>query len=245
MVDKAYFKMAEDMEKGFFHPVGTPENNLQVKILHQRLLAPFPSGEHEVRPATGGFKSRPLFYIDPRAYAKRLDLVLGLGGYSILTDEIKLAGETMPIYGPYNMETKSKPVIGDKSGLMVATSVTIEVHHALLSKKVSNVGEKSIVDLTADNKTTSAFAQAYKRAATHLGVAAYLYYITMPDMTFDKNNGFGFKVPPDDVMHNALKEVGFKRICEITGAEVSWKEAAASMHYTGRVLCRAETEKYL
>ena len=241
---KSYTALAQDLTDGNIS-IDPAERKVQVRVLHQRLLAPFPRTEHEVRPATHGQKSKPLFYVDPRAYTKRLDMVLGLDGYSSLTPIILLEKEMMAEM-EYNKVEKKREQVGVKEGLMSACVVSIEVHHPLFKKTVSNIGEKSIIDMTAENKSTSAYAQAFKRAATHLGIAAYLYYISMPDQPYDKSGrGFGFQVPPDTVMEEALRNVGFKGICEKTGKKVTWNEAAVSMHYHGRVLCEAETRRLL
>jgi hypothetical protein len=211
-----------------------------VKILHQRLLAPFPMSEMDVRPgATNKDKTQaiPLFYVDPRAITQRLDKVFGLGGYSISHCDIQ---QQLDYKESTDWETKA---VKSSQGLLVSCTCTINIHTPELQKTVTNVGEKGL-DETGHNKTTSAWAQAYKRAASLLGVGSYLYYLQLGYFPYDK---FKKKVNvaelPDNVMIEALEQAGFNFKCEISGEPVTWKVAAASMQYFGRVLCPTEGKK--
>lgn len=240
---KTYEQLADDLTRGIIYTEG-PERAIQEQIVNQRLLAPFPKTETEVRPGdTNGGRARPLFYVDPRGYDKRLTQVFGLGGYSISTPLLTMDLEDLE-RGKWNKELKKRETVR-MTGLLVAVSVEVRIHTPLMTKTASNVGEKGL-DASADNKVTSAQAQAFKRACTQLGVGAYLYYLDMGMVPYDKDRGFGFTVPPDNVMEKALRNAGFKGRCEITGQHpIPWQEAARSMHFLGRVVCDAEFKKLM
>lgn len=224
------------------HPIDDAQPTSELELIHQRLLAPFPVSEMECRPgATFSGKAKPLFYVDPRAYAKRLNQVLGIDGWSVITQDLVMGAETTE-QTRWDFQTKSRIKEGTKSGLLVGVVVEIQVHTKHLKKTVSDVGEKG-VEAASENKLTSAFAQAFKRAATHLGVGAYLYYIGIEPQPYSKDSGFPFNSPPDDKMEEALRDIGFKSTCEITGKRVRWKVAAYSMHHFGKILCEEECEK--
>jgi len=216
------------------------EEKVDIEIIHQRLLAPFPMSEMDARPgATSKDKKTaiPLFYVDPRAITQRLDKVFGLNGYSITTTDVHQA---LDIKESVDWTTKEKE---SKQGLLVSCTCVIDIHTPYMTKKVSNVGEKGL-DETGYNKTTSAWAQAYKRTASLLGIGSYLYYLKMDYVPYDQ---YKKKVDvsglADSDVEGALEEAGFNLRCEITGEKVSWKIAAASMQYFGRILCSAEGKK--
>lgn len=217
-----------------------------IQIVHQRLKAPFPPSEMEARVGqnVGEGQAIPLFYIDTRAAIKRLDQVFGLGNYSIITKPLSMGADQREVTNYNTKETSTK------SGLLVAATVEIAIHTPYLTCTVSNVGEKGL-DEQGHNKATSAWAQALKRAATSLGVGSFLYYMGVkkpfPLQGTGRVKGFWDieKLPLDDFIPAALKECGFRSICEVTEQEVPWRIAAQAVHYTGRVLCKEEAKKVL
>lgn len=206
---------------------------LTAEVLEQRLLAPFTPEELEIRvgPSVRS-KKVPLFYIDPRSAEHRLRKVFGIGGYSIRVTNL-IANEDRKDKTQW-VDGAAK-VVGEERGLLVSCSVSIAVDAPPVRCVVENVGEKGL-DEPGYNKTTSAYAQGFKRAIAALGIGAYLYGLKMPPQDYSKERGFGFTIPPDDLIIAALKEVGFRFICEQTGEQVPWRVAALAVNRTGRVL---------
>lgn len=213
-------------------PLTKPE---EVELIRQRLLAPFPMNFIDTRPgAFGAGGAKPLFYIDARAVSRRLNTVIGLGNYSITTPYI---GSTMDT----KEEKKKNKETGQYEtktleGLLVSCVCNINVHHPSLELVASNVGEKGL-DEQGFNKTTSAWAQAFKRAAAMgLGIGEYLYFMDFP---FTKYNDGKFNFDQAELskcIEQALQDVGFKFKCEETGQMVPWNVAAQAVQKFGRVL---------
>lgn len=204
----------------------------KLSIIHQRLLAPFKPDEYDVRPgAVSGNKAQPLFYIDPRVVIHRLNKVFGFGGWSCPNIQIHSNMETVIKKG-----WNGAPDV-EKNALLTGVIAEIRIHRGDLSLSVSNVGEKNPND-NADNKLTASWAQAFKRAATMLGIGTFLYCIKLPDQPYDKGTrGFSnFQFPSDEIMEKALKDTGFLGLCEETGTKVPWKVAAYSVDQFGKVL---------
>jgi hypothetical protein len=204
----------------------------KLATIHQRLLAPFKPDEYDVRPgAVSGTRAQPLFYIDPRVVIHRLNKVFGFGGWSCPNIGLQFLEETV---------TKKDWKTGEetiKKGLLTGVTAEIHVHRGDLKGIFSNVGEKNPND-NADNKLTASWAQAFKRAATMMGIGTFLYCIKLPDQPYDKStrNFSNFQFPSDEVMEKALKDTGFLGLCEETGEKVPWKVAAYSMDQFGKVL---------
>lgn len=215
------------------------------EITHQRLKAPFLPSELDAIPSSGikDGKAKPAFYLNTRAVQQRLDAVFGLSGWSVDTDSINLREDTIDVK-EYDPERKQKVVVGSKRGLLVATIVKISVKDPI-NKIVSNVGERGL-DEDSGNKVTSSWAQAFKRSASLLGVGAYLYYLNIPpqDYKYGKFTTMG-TTPPEKETIAALREVGFKFRCEESGVEITWQEAAKTMHRCGKVLSTEEAKKAL
>ena len=217
----------------------TPEEIEQEKadreIIRQRLLAPFPMSVVDTRPgAFGRGGAKPLFYIDARDVSKRLHDVLGLGTFSIVTNSLNSNFDRKE-ENKKNKETGQFEV-KTLEGLLVSCVCEIHVHHPLFSTVASNVGEKGL-DEQGYNKVTSAWSQAFKRAAAMgLGIGEYLYFMDFPftpynDGKFQFDNAeLGTKIT------EALQNVGFKFTCEVTGQIVPWNVAALAVHRYGRVL---------
>lgn len=213
------------------------------EILIQRLKAPFQASELEFRPGStrkSGKEAKPVGYVDTRAVNQRLGRVLGVGNYDVKLPILIMGEDT---YGAYTWENGQKKKVGENKGLLVGCSVSIEVHHPELKMVVSNVGEKSL-DESGYNKCTSAYAQAFKRAAGQLGVGEYIYNLDL-DWTSCNNGSLGEYTAPDDAIEDALIKAGFESKCEVTGQKVPWKWAARSMRYYGMVLCEEEQKKLL
>lgn len=210
--------------------------NKERERIAQRLLCPFLPEDVEIRPGANiKGKSVPLFYVDPRVIEHRLRAVFGVGGFSTSISHL-ISNEDYKIRKEWNSETKKQETTGEDHGLLVSCAVEIRVHTPYMQCRVSNVGEKGL-DEQGYNKTVSAFAQGLKRSAAQLGVGAYLYDLRVPPQPYDKDKGFGnFKSPPEDIINNALKGVGFKFQCEETGETLSWIVAAKTMAAYGRIL---------
>ena len=160
--------------------------------------------------------------------------MLGLGNFSVLTPSVSSNFDSMDIEKT-DYKTKEK-TLTHKEGLLVAATCQINVHHPLFSMNVSGVGEKGL-DETNFNKVTSAWAQAYKRAAAMgLGVGIYLYFMDFKPVEWN----FGkCKIPEATILektNEALDQVGFKFTCEETGEKIDIKTCAASLSKTGRIL---------
>lgn len=224
------------------------ETAKQRRLIHNRLLAPFTPDQLEVRPgatSSDGSKALPLFYIDAATVIQRLNQVIGFGNYSITTGPILLANEYSDVFsGKY----PNRQLDRVKQGLLVATSVTITIDiPGILTTSSSNVGEKGH-DESGYNKVTSAFAQALKRAASQLGIGAYLYNLKTPFYKpYDsKTKKFtGNVTPTDEELTKALIATGFKLACEETGSALTWLDCARSLEYTGKILCKEEAKKTL
>jgi len=207
----------------------------ELEILEQRLLAPFIPEEIDIRPgATSDFgkKASPLFYVDTRAVMKRLRQVFGLGGFSVQSSTLTFGHDQKKKkgYGENAVDTVEE-------GLLVGCTVEINIHTDLVNITASNVGEKGL-DESGYNKVTSSWSQAFKRAAQILGVGSFLYYMQHPPVAYDKTSRkiTGISAPPDDLMEQALKDSGFKSLCEVTGQQVPWLTAARSMDRFGKIL---------
>lgn len=209
------------------------KEEIDLNVIHQRLLAPFPDSEMEIRPGATSYdkkKAVALFYVNPRAVIQRLDKVFGLGGYSIITSPPTMA---MDAQTKTNWTTKEETT---KNGLLVASTVTIRIHTPYLNAEYSNSGEKSLDD-TSLIKVTSAWAQAFKRATTLMGVGSYLYYLPQIWGSYDeKARKVTLTGNNDTEITEALKEAGFLFKCEVTGNSIDWKTAAQSMAKLGRIL---------
>ncbi len=234
------------------------------QIIEQRLLCPFTADDIDIRAGAGagGGKNVPLFYVTTRAVDKRLRQVFGLGGYRVKNVNHSIVNETIKKKIYVKQGETLKPVLTDQtlvengdnktttkvfdarpyeinSGLLVATACEIHVHTELMQFVVSNVGEKGL-DETGFNKVTSSYAQAYKRAASNMGVGSYLYYLkNIPGVKFE-NNKCALEASDEPVrttIQEALGEVGFLFICEETGNRIDdWTTCARSMEKCGRVL---------
>ena len=236
----------------------------QEKIIEQRLLCPFTADDIDIRAGAGAGsgKNIPLFYVTTRAVDKRLRQVFGLGGYSIKNVTHSIEHETIKKKSYVKAGETYKPVLTDKTvvdgpegtvttqqydarpyeinnGLLAATTCEIHVHMKDMNFVMTNVGEKGL-DETGFNKVTSSYAQAYKRAASSMGVGAYLYYLKdIPGVSFT-NNKCNLKASDEPVktkIQEGLDEVGFLFICEETGVVINdWTICARSMEKCGRVL---------
>ena len=236
------------------------------KIIEQRLLCPFTADDIDIRAGAGAGtgKNVPLFYITTRAVDKRLRQIFGLGGYSVESVEHTIEQDTVKKkryikQGESNrilnsiektFEKEEKTLVSEKevwtptdydinTGLLVATTCKIKVHCGDLNFTMCNVGEKGL-DETGFNKVTSSYAQAFKRAASNMGVGAYLYYLKdIPGVSFT-NNKCNLKASDEPVktkIHEGLDEVGFLFECEETGNIITdWTICARSMEKCGRVL---------
>lgn len=223
-------------------------------VIEQRLKAPFTPGEMELRPGRMNYKTmaaKPLVYIDPRSVAKRLDQVFGSGCWGV--DHISVTAALDEKYELVkNLEGDGK-MARDTKGLFVGSTCSIVINRGQYQTTVSNVGDKSLKD-PADNKLTASQAQAFKRAATLVGIGSYLYDIKLEDLATKKIGGMS-QFPPmsspqiigllekDNHIQKALKANGFFGLCEVTGEEVPWHIAAAAMDRFGMVLCEAEARK--
>lgn len=199
-----------------------------VETLQQRLLAPFPATEVEVRAgsiSSDKTKRQALYYLTTRSVQKRLDSVFGIEGWSISKVVSK-------------MEPQS-----DKN-LLASCVVTVKIHHPLLKKTVSNIGEVDGDDTKRDNKNTSAYAQAFKRTCTLLGVGAYLYYTGVKYYPHSQGRWEVTPKPTDDQINASLKAAGFRGLCEKCGERVPWRVAAASMDQLGAILCAEHGTEY-
>lgn len=207
----------------------TDQERVLRDLISNRLRAPFLAEELDVRPGNwenGGYK--PLFYIDARLVIQRLNAVLGFGGYSVRTEHLELGEDTL--------RKKTKDDVQEFSGLFVTASVSITVHNGVMNCSVSDVGEEAPEPIDSGNKATSAHSQALKRAAVSLGVGAYLYGIDAPSASVTRGKFDKIPTLSDTQVNTALDKAGFKRICEDTGSEISWQEAAYSVKHFGRVL---------
>lgn len=207
----------------------------EIEIIHQRLKAPFKADEIEIKPSkiTKAGTAKPLFFVSAHSVINRLDRVLGFENYSIEVSDLKM-----------DLDKKLRDDDSEE-GILVGCVVTIDVHHPLFRKRVSNVGERSM-DEPNYNKVTTAYAQALKRAASLLGVGAYLYNLDVPELwPYDRVKKFGDRTAPPELVEQALKDVGFRFLCEETGERISWETAALSIHKFGRLLSRSAAMKYV
>lgn len=236
----------------------------QKKLIQQRLLAPFMPDDIDIRPGSGGKSGNiPLFYLTTRCVDKRLSLLFGLGGYSIknVSQNIEMErikkkkfvkqGESLPkveMYKEVQRDSNDKilssstryetPDSDENFGLLVATICEIHVHTDDMNFVVSNVGEKGL-DETGFNKVTSSFAQAYKRAASNMGIGRYLYYLKNIGKVPFTDNKCSIDITADPYftkIEEALEESGFLSRCEVTGEKIDWLIAAKSMEKFGMVL---------
>jgi hypothetical protein len=236
-------------------------------IVEQRLKAPFLDHEYSIRPGSfvGNDKAQPLVYIDPRTVSYRLTKVFGVGGwgtevshldctheelykfmeFSQLTDVMKQAA---PFHPHDSKDYKKNPkgmFVPLKTGLHIGMAVTIWVNRPDLgfdNVRMTNVGESSADD-TQDIGYTIAWAQAFKRSATLMGIGEFLYCMELPpaEVSYGK---FKSKITiPDASMDKALKASGFVFKCEATGAKIPWQEAAYSVYLHGQVLCKAKAKE--
>jgi hypothetical protein len=205
----------------------------ELERIKQRLLAPFPITELELRCGAGRGvdKHIPLIYVDTRAVSHRLNTVLGLENYSVEISDMNA----------YHENWMGKKDDGSKQGLCTAVVVKLIVNHPELKTIQTNIGEKSLDAGDSGNKFTTAYAQAYKRAASHLGIGQYLYYMKVTkafDSKYGKfvNESAVFDAITNDMWDTALDNVGFNFLCEETGEKLSWNIAARSMEKFGRIL---------
>lgn len=198
----------------------------ELEKIHQRLLAPLPLSEMSVRPGNrSGEKAKVLFYLNPRSVQRRLDTVFGPSGWS--SPSVKIFT---------NQESDSN--------LLISCTVTLAIHTEEIARTVTNTGEKGGKD-SQHNKTTSAHAQAFKRAASLLGIGTYLYYLDIGYKPLNGSKFASYPQPTDEDMESALSASGFKGICEETGEKVPWKIAAHSMERLGRVLSKDKARELL
>ena len=219
------------------------EEDKQRELIYQRLLAPFLPQDIKSRPgAVKQGKAIPLLYVDSRTVVKRLNQVIGPGRWSAPGIDISFGHETLKKKKWGDLKEGEDP-FEITEGLLVGMVSYIEIDHPFFKTKVSNVGEQGPKDL--DNKLTSAHAQAFKRAASMLGVGAYLYEIKMAPHSYDRKTRslVNFSLPKDEIVHKALEDAGFKLKCEATGEDVNWKWAAWSVSNLGQVLCEEEVKR--
>lgn len=207
-------------------------------VLENRLLAPFMPNDTDFRPgrSVGNYNYVPLIYLDPRAVSRRLNLLFGIGNWSV---------QTKNLVAEYDRATVGKRGEQEiKEGLLVGCSCDLVIHAGNFKATYSNVGDQCMLN-TPDNKFTSAWAQAFKRSAGIMGIGAYLYEVG--DIPPLKANMGRFDLSAvekrnyldnDDICNQALKKAGFKSICEETNKDIDWIEAAYSMQEFGRVLSK-------
>jgi hypothetical protein len=209
------------------------------ELIHNRLIAPFALHELDIRPGSyvGAGKAIPLVYVDPRRVTYRLNKVLGFGGYSIITKSVS-ATETS-----IKKKLKTDPVTYEyQPSLLVTTHVEIHVHRPDLTFTVSNVGE----DLSeTENKATTSYAQAFKRACSMMGIGAYLYELKLDPAPCSMGKFTNEIKPSDESVEKALKNTGFVSICEETGEPVDWQAAAYSVANYGKILSKKAMATYV
>lgn len=235
--------------------------------IEQRLRAPFAPGDLELRPNQMDYttkKAVPLVYIDSRTVAKRLDQIFGSGCWSVTDNNFSTGNEykweetTVEI----KKDDNGKPIKGsdvkefrENRGLFVGCSCSISINKGQYQTTVSNVGDKNMKN-PLDNKLTGSQAQAFKRAASLLGIGAYLYGMKMSELPVKWREGsYKFEeysdseiiqiLDKDNVIGNALKSSNFHSICEISGESVDWKIAAFTMDKLGMILSQAEAKKFM
>lgn len=207
-------------------------------IIEQRLLAPFSPSELDFRPGPmnkAKSSTLPLIYVDSRAVNRRLTATYGLGNWSLTTENI---------FGASDKDKYS-------DGLSVVVQVTLKIHHPDLPQfVVSNVGDSCYKD-GVTNKFTSAWAQAFKRSASMLGIGSFLYELgEVPWVHVDEWGKINLSLKEradylneNDMVSKALKTTGFNFKCEVTGEIVPWEICAYSMQLYGKILCETEIKK--
>lgn len=149
----------------------------KLRDIQQRLREPFAAELVYFKPQVVSYKgadstAKGAAYADARAYSDRLNEVVGIDGWSqtavISTSptyekEIKKK-EKNPQTGQWDVETSKTVRIARISAVVTVTINGVGSH--------SNVGESDISD---ENATTIAYAQAFKRACVEFGLGRYLY----------------------------------------------------------------------
>lgn len=215
----------------------------ETDVLHQRLLAPFPLAYLETKPMVFGKGSaKPGLYLQPRDYQKRLTQVFGPDRWSCETTLLSMERDKKE-YSKKTPDSDQKVVYKVKEALMVAATVDITVTFPNgRTKLVSNSGESSM-DID-DNKVTAAWAQAFKRACSLLGIGEYLYHLPLPMLPY-KNSSFNSKDLNEAISvgtPQALATVGFRGLCEGCEEQLEWQKAANAMNFLGRIICRSCAE---
>lgn len=214
------------------------DESREAHILHQRLLAPFDRTEVEVRPGDiSGNTALPLYFVDARVVARRLDRVLGPGSWNVRVRDVVAQADRYE-------KVKKDGTKDVREGLHIVCVLEMEVRHPLLTCTVSNLGERGL-DEPLFNKATNAYAQAFKRTAAMIGAGAYLYECRAPRVPLGKNYRMDGYVLDDEVVETALQRSGFLFQCEETGSRIPWEVAARSLGRFGRILCVDEIKKRL
>jgi len=130
------------------------------KFIDELLRQPFEAQDLDYRVKSKSEKGDCTFltYVDTRAVQKRLDIIFP-NSWDVTVDSIE--------------STEDR----------ICVTATLEVKQGLLSRSLANVGEKHLsfkVDAKEardrdNNSATSAYAQAFKRAASLLGIGEYIY----------------------------------------------------------------------
>lgn len=210
------------------------------KELVTKLRAPFKPEDISWKPQTVDYKGKTALavaYADPRAYADRLNEVLGVGGWS---DSYHF------IATPFNKYVKGKVAWGDKPatedkqipGNKVLCVATIDIKE--FDIRISSTGDS---DASDDNAATSAEAQAFKRAAMKIGLGRYLYELPKVTARFDKGKWLdGPPALPDWALPEALCEECSSVVTSVTHADKTFPIAALlknSQNKWGKDLCGA------
>lgn len=222
------------------------------EIIQQRLLAPFPTSTLDLKPLDGSLKDSkavPYCYPDIRAVTDRLTAVLGSENLQINVDNPTMIPypATVRKKNPANYKDKSQPEYLELEETHFKSFVSVSISAKMGDEWVtrSNVGEAE----KKSESMTTAYAQAFKRAAVLFGVTRYLYDIKLPSFAytnfkFDYNAVFNSQIFSDQVTAS-LKASGFLFKCEVTGETVDWKTAATTVTHLGRVLCADEAKKII
>jgi len=205
------------------------------EIIHQRLLAPFPVTALDFKPLDGTMrdgKAKPYCYPDIRAVTDRLVKSIGVNDFKISTDFHHISPFLYEKVDKHNKEAKLVVETHFKACIGVTIGIRIGEDNWVTR---SNVGE---AEKRAEAMTT-AYSQAFKRAAVLFGLGRYLYDMDLP--LYPYNRGFDtnkiFQSPEfDAAVKKALEASGFEFKCEETGQKVDWKTASLTVAKLGRVL---------
>lgn len=172
------------------------------KDVLQQLLAPFPLDEIEFLPKTkskDGTKAMALCYIDARAVMRRLDEVVGPGGWS------------------WDWEILSEvPGKSKGSGLRIKGRLTV------LGVTKCEMGEYWVARDNDDmEQGKAAVSDALKRCGVHFGVGRFLYFL---DSFWQPIDQWGKWLNPPTIhpkaMENACRIVGYEGKVEVKPATV-------------------------